>query len=466
MEKEKIFAIKGNIVLPDRVVYNGLIKVQHEKIVSIHTEDQTTNFDDELDATGSFIFPGGIDAHVHCYSEWSEGFENAGRAAAAGGITTIIEMPYDADYMIKDVETFERKKNKISESLVDVAMLSTISKHNGLKDILELGEAGTCGFKVSMFNTDDVRFPRIDEGQLYEAFQTIKKTGRPVGVHAETNDIVQHELAKYSKDDTDPLSHIRSRPKIAEATAALTAMEIAYWSGVKLHLYHTTFKRVFDEVQRYRGQGVNVTAETCIHYLTFSEEDMYQEQGRLKINPPMRRKEDVMDLWDQLERGDIDLVTSDHAPWPIEKKNSPQIFSNASGAPGVETLYPVLYSEGVAKGKLSILRFAQLISEKPAERFGLSYRKGKIAEGMDADFVIIDPKETSRIDETSLHSQAGWSPYHEWSVQGVITHTISRGEIIYDRETGVNERHEGQFIEGVFTAADSQNKRKEENSYV
>jgi allantoinase len=438
--------IQGNIVLPNEVLYNASVAIKNGKIDGVFKDNIEVRGKQHINAHGHYVLPGAIDAHVHCYSSLDEGFTNASRSAAAGGVTTIIEMPYDATGMVCTEELFLEKMERLNkETVVDMALLATIHKKNGLDQIPLMAKAGACGFKVSMFNTDSFRFPRIDDGELYEAFTKIAETGCPVGVHAETNEIVQKFIQKYKEEGEDPRSHCWSRPKISESTAALKVMEMAYWSGVKLHLYHCTFPRIFELVNYYRSKGTQVTAETCTHYLAFEENDMLTLKAKGKINPPLRSRRDMEQLWIQMSRGMIDIVTSDHAPWLIERKSHSDIFDNASGTPGVETLLPLIYSEGVAKGRITILQLANMLSKKPASIFGLDYCKGSIEEGKDADLVIIDPMAKWVLDEKDLHSSAGWSPYHGMEMQGRLTHTLVRGKIVYNGRV-VGEQGDGKFI--------------------
>jgi allantoinase len=442
--------IRGNVVVSDNVHYDAVLAVKDGKIAALLPPGKEVPARKRLYASGRYVLPGAIDAHVHCYSSLEEGFTNASRAAAAGGVTTIIEMPYDATGMICTEELFLEKKARLEqESVVDMALLATIAKQDGLDQIPRLAKSGACGFKVSMFNTDSFRFPRIDDGELLDAFSIIAETGCPVGVHAEIDEIVRKSIRKHeAQGESDPRSHCWSRPKVAESAAVLTALELAYWTGVKLHLYHCTFPRIFDLVKHFRAQGTRVTAETCTHYLTLSEEDMLTLHAKGKINPPLRSREDVEQLWKQVARGDVDMITSDHAPWLISRKNKPNIFENASGAPGVEHLLPVMYSEGVAAGRISIVQLAHLVAEKPASVFGLDSRKGRIAVGMDADLVILDPQQSWVVDEAKTHSSAGWSPYHGMKLQGRITHTFVRGQAVYDGKV-IGQPGTGQFVPAV-----------------
>ncbi|NGQ93946.1 dihydroorotase family protein [Brevibacillus sp. SYP-B805] len=439
--------VKGNAVLPDEIVYGAAIAISDGKIKEILRENEPVSAAKTIDAGDCYILPGAIDAHVHCYSSLEEGFATASRSAAAGGVTTIIEMPYDATGMICTEELFLEKAEKLKrESIVDVALLATIFKEGGLDEIPKLARAGACGFKVSMFNTDSFRFPRIDDGQLLEAFATIAETGCPVGVHAEIDEIVRRYITKFeSQGLQDPRAHCWSRPKAAESTAAVTAMELAYYTGVKLHLYHSTFPRVFELVQYYRSQGTKVTAETCAHYLTLSEDDMLTLGAKAKINPPLRSKQDVEALWQLIAKGHVDMITSDHAPWTMERKGNPDIFQNASGAPGVETLLPLMYSEGVAKGRITLLELVRLLSQTPAATFGLDDCKGAISAGKDADLVVLDPRQSYVLDESTLHSSAGWSPYHGRLLHGKIVYTFVRGKMVYDGQV-TGQPGDGRFV--------------------
>lgn len=441
--------IKGNIVLPTEVLFDSYLTFHNGKIISIL--DEATPGIEVNDATGQYILPGAIDAHVHCYSALTEGFTIATRSAAAGGVTTIVEMPYDADKLICTQTLFEEKKKLLErEAVVDVAMLATIAPNDGLDQIPLLAESGACGFKVSLFNTDSVRFPRIDEGELFEAFTAIEKTGRPVTVHAETDAIVRKFIEKYEdKGHNNPIAHCQSRPKVAESTAALTVLELAHFTKAKLHIHHSTFPRVFELVDYYKNEGTNATAETCTHYLVLNENDMGRLKAKGKINPPLRSEKDMMQLWNLLACDKIDMVTSDHAPWPIDRKQADNIFDNSSGAPGVEVLLPILFSEGVSKGRISVLQLAKVLCENPAKRFGLGHRKGKLEVGYDADFVVLNPTEKWTLDEVDMHSNAGWSPYHRMELHGKVKRTFVRGQEVYNGKV-IGEKGDGSFIPAVY----------------
>jgi allantoinase len=440
--------IRGHVVQRDREPFHGEVAVKDGRIAAVVEGKSETTATRILEVNGSWVLPGVVDAHVHCLSDPHEGITNCTKAAAAGGVTTIIEMPFDAGAPVNNLETFLRKKERVEkEAVVDVALLATIRKRGGLDQIQPLTEAGACGFKLSLFETDPERFPQIPDDELLEAFRLVARTGLAVGVHAENTDIVNGLVSRFRLEGrTDPLAHCQSRPPVSETEATLRALELAHWTGVRLHIYHVSLPRCIELAAWFRNQGLSVTTETCPHYLLLNEKDMERLGAKVKINPPLRRKEDSEGLWKLLEEDAIDFVTSDHAPWQLERKNRPDIFDNASGTPGVQTLLPILFSEGVAKKRLSSQQLVRLLCEAPADRFGLSPRKGRLAEGADADIVVLDPSGRWTVDANKLLSSAGWSPYHGMALEGQITHVFLRGRPIVDDGILVGKPSDGRFV--------------------
>ena len=248
---------------------------------------------------------------------------------------------------------------------------------------------------------------------------------------------------------TDPLAHGRSRPPVSETEAVGRVLELAYGTPVHVHIVHASVPRSFDLVHRYRQDGVRATAETCIQYLVLDETAVPRLGALAKINPPLRGREHVDGLWRYLAAGRIDQVTSDHAPWALSRKSDPDIFRNASGAPGVETLLPLLYHFGVASGRISILDLAALLAERPARNFGLFPRKGCLAPGADADIVVLDPDSVWTIQARQLHSGAGWSPFEGLEVRGRVAQTFVRGRAAFEDGAVVARPGDGRFIPPV-----------------
>jgi allantoinase len=402
-----------------------------------------------LDCRGLLVFPGVVDAHVHSYSiPGVEGFEHSSAAAAAGGVTTFIEMPYDAGDPTVHPEVFQRKIDRVGRlSRVDVALLATLRKEGTVELIPPLVKLGACGFKLSLFETDKDRFPRIEDGVLGEVLRAIADHNIPVGFHAENDSLIFHLIRNYRQmGRTHPKAHCETRPPLSETLAVLKLLEFARWSGCRLHLYHISHPRSIELLERFRADGLDVTTETCPHYLILHEDDMDRLKALAKINPPLRGREDMETMWQLLKRGSIDMVSSDHAPWPLEKKQSPDIFENASGAPGVETLLPVMFSEGVVKRGLSPVKLAQLFSENPARRFHLFPKKGRIALDGDADLAVLDPNIRWTVSGEEMHSSARWSPYEGMFIQGKVVRTILRGKIIFDGKEVTAEPGHGRFL--------------------
>jgi allantoinase len=311
-----------------------------------------------------------------------------------------------------------------------------------------MANAGACGFKVSLYETDPDRFPRIPDYELLQTFALVRQAGLPIGLHCENDELVTGFAQQYRDMGADPRTHCRSRPAVVETSAVLQALEFALSTGAHVHIYHASLARSFELVEWYRRQGGRGTAETCPHYLTLAEEDMDRLGAKGKINPPLRPATEQAKLWALCANGTIDQITSDHAPWLPRYKNRANIFDNAAGVPGVETLVPLIYSEGVAQGRITIHDFVRLLAEKPAKIFGLAPRKGQIRVGADADLTILDPAAEWRLDEASLHSSAGWSPYHGWRLRGRVTRTILRGQVIFDGAEVLVSPGTGQFIPG------------------
>ena len=439
--------INGDIVLQDRIIEKGSLIINQGEVGSIQSGVTLPVAKKVINAFGFLVMPGFIDAHVHTFSVPAQCFLESTSAAAAGGVTTFIDHPFDHPNGIATADEMKKKIERIGkEALIDVALLGTVRKEN-LDVIKSLVEVGICGFKLSLYHTDPVRFPRMPDNYLLEVFSRIARTGLDAGVHAENNEIVQHLVKRHQVEGkTYPKAHCQSRPPVAEVEATLRALEMAYTTGVHLHVHHVSLSRCFDFIKIYREQGLNVTAETCPHYLLLSENDMDRLKGFGKINPPLRNEIEQEKLWEYLGAGYIDLVASDDAAWPKDMKDKPSIFDNASGAPGVQTLVPLIYSEGVDKGRISIYDLVRVLSEGPAKVFKLWPQKGSLMPGSDGDVTIIDPRGEWHIKGEDMLEPAKWSPYAGMKLAGKVVTTIVRGEVVYDGGKVVGQAGYGSFV--------------------
>ncbi len=424
--------LHGDLVLPaGEVVEGGWLGVRDGTVRAVSRVP--LGADQVVDAAGHLIMPGFVDAHVHARSSVDEGITALTRAAAAGGTTTVVDMPFDKP--ARPVNSRERLEAKIDdvgrEAVVDVALYATFPPEGGLEMIGELHRAGAAGFKVSTIEVDPVRFPRIPDGRLYEAFREIAQTGIPVAAHQENQEIIVSQAEAFrARGDVAPIAHALSRPPVAEAEAAGRLLELAYWTGARLHMVHGTLTRTFDLIEWNRSKGVQATGETCLQYLLLSMDALREIGGRAKCNPPLRSEDEVRGLWEQLASGAIDIVTSDHSPYPLRHKETESIFDAYAGMPGVETLGTLLYSEGVATGRISLARFVELVCSGPADIFGLR-RKGRIEVGADADLVVFDPDAEWTVNESGLHHAVEWSPYHGRPTRGRVVSTWLRGQRVY-----------------------------------
>jgi allantoinase len=224
------------------------------------------------------------------------------------------------------------------------------------------------------------------------------------------------------------------------------ALELALATGVRVHIVHATVERAFTLVQRAREDGVDATAETCLHYLLMDEDELTRQGARSKINPPLRSRAQVERLWDLIAAGRVAYVTTDHVGWTRERKETRSIFEAKSGVPALEVFLPLFFDQAVGRRGFSVGQVTQLVSENPARRLGLWPQKGGLVIGADADLVLFDPHRRWRIDEARLVTPAGWSPYHGREVTGAIDTVLSRGRKVFARGEVAGSPGLGQWV--------------------
>jgi allantoinase len=389
-----------------------------------------------LDYGDALLLPGAVDVHVHTRSYAGEGIERCTRAAAAGGVTTVVDMPYDdAEGPVDSLRAFEAKIADVErQAVVDVALWATVPPRGPIDDVAALVGAGAAAFKLSTFETHPRRFPRIPDGQLLAAFAAIARAGGLAGVHAENDEIVRAGIAaeQAAGHAGDPLAHARSRPPVAEHEAIARCLELARATGVRLHVCHVSTPRGVTLVAHARRDGLDVSAETCPHYLLLDETELARRGGEAKINPPLRAA--------ALPADGLDLISSDHVGWPAERKHGPDIFALSAGAPGVELIVPLVHD---ALGAAELVR---LVSEGPARRFGLWPRKGSLSPGADADILVLDPHAEWEVDPASLVTAAGWSTYAGRRVRGRVLAAFSRGAQVWDGREVLAGTGRGRFV--------------------
>ena len=429
--------VRGRLVTPEEV-FGGYLGIEGGTIAAVSREALDGPL---LDVQGQLVFPGGIDAHVHVASgeRYPEGWTRLGQSALAGGVTTVIDMPYDAPQPTVSAELFRAKVERLRQgTLVDAALYGTVRKRGGAADIAGMAAAGASAFKFSTYETDPQRFPRVPNDELLAALRVLGDLGLPAVFHAEDGEIIDALIAQLRPGgEGSPRLHARSRPPVSEMAAVAALLELsravsAEGHPVKLHIAHLTVPEGFHLLEYYRTLGLDVSAETCIHYLTLSEDDLAEQGAPLKCNPPLRPPAMQDALWAEVLAGRVAFITSDHAPWPPEDKDQPNIFDNRSGMPGLHTMLPLLYSEGVVRRGLSLQDFARLSASGPADRFGLAHRKGRLRVGLDADLTILDPQGSWTVRAAESYSVARHSAYEGRTLVGKVTRTLLRGQTVFD----------------------------------
>ncbi len=422
------------------------------RIVAIEPELGETS-KEEIDAREMHIFPGVIDAHVHFNepgrTEW-EGFATGTRALAAGGTTAFFDMPLNSSPPTLDAVSFHGKLAAAqASSLVDFSFWGGLVPGN-IPRLEELAERGVVGFKAFMSQPGTADYSAVDDLTLYEGMVQAARLGKLVAVHAESD---QMTAALTSRAQTQGRSGIRdylaSRPVIAELEAIERAILFAGETRCSLHIVHVSTGRGVRMVVEARTRGIDVSCETCPHYLVLTEEDLERLGAIAKCAPPLRSQEEQDALWQYLLAGDISFITSDHSPAPPEMKTDADFFRVWGGISGCQSLLRLLLTEGYERRDLPLPLLAMLTSENVARRFGVAANKGCLAIGMDADCVLVDLRQQEVLHAADLFYRHQLSPYVGRQLKGTIVRTLVRGITVF-REGKPVVGPVGQLIKPTF----------------
>jgi allantoinase len=440
--------LQGTVVLPERILEAGYVAVRDGKIAEIGLGVPPAARERHL-LGKALILPGAIDAQVHSLSQKNqEDFIWSTRSAAAGGVTTIVDMPYDEGNLVCSAEAVKKKiAHAGPQARVDFALYGTVDPEEGAKRVAEMVDAGVAAFKFSTFGTDPKRFPRIPPALLDECFAAIAPTGLTAGVHNEDDEAVRAYMERVKASGiTDWRAHGLSRPPITELLAMHTIFETGANTGCPSHVVHCSLGRGYDIARAYRRDGFEATVECCIHYLTLDEEnDVKRLGGKAKINPPIRPRAEVEALWRRVAEGNVWLVSTDHVSWSENRKTNPDMLANASGVPGLEVMVP-LFIKGAAERGIPLTFAAKLMAENPAKHFRLDHVKGALTPGKDADIVVLEPRETVYDAAASGNNVVGWSPYNGIRLPWTVAATYLRGEKITHGATVLAEPGTGRFV--------------------
>jgi len=394
---------------------------------------------ESIDARGLIILPGLVDGHVHFNepgrTDW-EGWEAGTRGAAAGGVTTVCEMPLNAHPPTTTAAAFDVKLAAATRSaLVDFGLWGGLVG-TAVEHLPQLRERGVVAFKAFMCDSGIEDFPRVPD-DLEPNLAAVARVGAVLGVHAESHEmtvILGQQLRAAGRADRPAWT--LSRPPAAELEAIgrlLRAARATAGGGgrARVHVVHVSTADGLAKVAAARGSGLPATAETCPHYLWFTQDDFERIGPALKCAPPVRDAANRERLWRAVVGGSVDAIGSDHSPCPAAMKHTPDIWQVWSGVSGIQATLPVLLTEGVQRRGLSWERLAGLTATAPARLYGLAPKKGAIAVGADADFALVDPDRTWSFTAAHLQTKSGISPYLDVTFRGAVVRTIVRGRTVF-----------------------------------
>jgi allantoinase len=398
-----------------------------------------------MDVGKLVVLPGLVDTHVHINdpgrTEW-EGFETATRAAAAGGVTTVVDMPLNSIPATTTRAGLEAKRQAATGRChVDVGFWGGVVPGNS-RDLEPLAKAGVLGFKCFLSPSGVDEFGNVGEDDLREAMPVLAALGLPLLVHAE----LPSRLFEPCGDPRSYGTWLESRPPEAEHAAIDLLIALARTYSVHVHIVHLAAATALPAIAAARRSGVPITVETCPHYLAFAAEDIQQGATAFKCAPPIRGRAHATRLWQALASGEIDLVATDHSPAPPELKHlDTGDFLRAWGGIASLQLGLSIVWTGARERGLPIERVARWLAENPARLAGLQHRKGAIEIGRDADLVVWDPDATITVDAATLYHRHPVTPYHGARLSGRVQTTLLRGEIVCD-EGEVRGRANGRLI--------------------
>ncbi|MEZ4561257.1 MAG: allantoinase AllB [Thermomicrobiales bacterium] len=431
--------IENGTIVMEGGSFSAALIVANGQVIAYAENASDWDAPERIDADGLLVMPGGIDVHTHFEEpdpNLLEGFTSGGRAAAAGGLTTVVEMPQARPTTTTPAQFAEKVKLVNEHAVVDMALWAGAigPPQQRTDDLTAMADLGAAAFKSFMASSSPL-FPAVDTAQMLWVMEEAAALGIPYGLHAEDQSLLQAGLARtQGAGRRDPLAHAESRPPIVETVAVSTVLLLAAETGCHAHICHLASAGALELVRDAKARGRHVTAETCPQYLMLNTGDLERLAGFARCAPAIRPQAEVDRLWEGVLDGAIDLICSDHCPYTIESKETgyQNIFDAPLGLSGVQTLYPAMYSEAVVRRGLPPERFVQLLSTNPARIFGLYPRKGSLTIGADADITLLDPAATWTVTvEDALHRHK-WTPYAGKQITGRVTRTIRRGETIFN----------------------------------
>ena len=384
------------------------------------------------------VMPGSIDTHVHVNepgrTDW-EGFETATRAAAAGGVTTIVDMPLNSVPATTTLEGLETKLAAAHGKLsVDVGLWGGVVPGN-TNELAKLWEAGVVGFKCFLIHSGVEEFPNVAESDLRAAMPVLARLGALLIVHAEVPGPVEAACCHATGDESS-ISYrtfLRSRPREAENQAVNLIIRLSRETGCRIHVVHHSSADALPALRTAKKVGLPITVETCPHYLHFAAEKIPDGATEFKCCPPIRESENREQLWQALNEGTIDFVVSDHSPCPPDMKlfHKGDFMRAWGGISSLQLRLPVIWTQAIARG-FTIEQLTEWLCTGPARQIDLSTLKGSLKPGADADIMIWNPDREFKVDQSMIHHRHKLTPYNGETLRGVVEKTFVRGHLVYD----------------------------------
>lgn len=441
-------ALKSKRVLTPTGFQEAFVLIENGKILSV-SPLLLTSFNGTVEDCGdNVVMAGVIDCHVHINepgrTEW-EGFDTATKAAAAGGITTLIEMPLNASPVTTNVPNYELKLEAATGKLhVNCGFWGGVVPHN-LHDLDALLQKGTFGLKAFLTHSGIDEFPNTTAEHLRHALTVLKKYDKPLLVHCELD--TPHDEQQLLKDNPQSYqAYLRSRPKSWENEAVNLMINLCRETGARVHIVHLSSAEALPQIRAARAEGLPLTVETCPQYLVFEAENIPDATTAFKCAPPIREKANNNLLWQALKNGNLDFIASDHSPAPptLKETDSGNFEKAWGGIAGLQFTLPVIWTAAQKHG-ISLERLAELLSQNVAKFLKMSQQKGEIAAGFDADIVVWSPEKTFVVEEKNIQHRHKITPYKGLTLHGVVQQTYVGGAKVFDNNSFIHT-NKGQVL--------------------
>lgn len=438
-------------VVTDQEIFHGGIVITAGKITELIRGDRPVDAARVVDLQGKVLLPGVIDGHVHLNEpgreEW-EGYKTGSMAAAAGGITTFLDMPLNSTPpTINRFELTRKRAVAKDNAVIDYGQWGGFVDNN-LDSLAELNEDGVIGFKAFASNSG-VDFQRLNDDMIYAGLRKMAELGNLIGLHAE-NEFVTGYLSNeiQATGRIDRAGWYESRPPETELEAVIRSCFWAKTTGGNLHVVHVSIPGGHRAIAQAKKEGAHVSSETCPHYLFFDHQDFEQIGPAAKCAPPIRSREMVNELWQCVLDGLVDVIGSDHSPctWAEKEKGLGNIWKAWGGISGMQTMLPVLLSEGFHKRGLPLTSLVRMLTTNPVRLYGLDDQKGAMQVGKDADLVVVDLNREWTLTKEQLFYKNQHSAYVGYSFKGMVVQTLVRGKTVYQDGKIIAEPGYGKLL--------------------